>query len=110
MQTPYLGRVTPHMTVFDMEGKKVGTISQVYRFADTAVPAGHSGFANTPSAEHSSSVMEVKTGLFGMGQHLYIPTDAIDDGLEDSVFISKPREEFERLGWHEKPPGLDESD
>jgi len=110
MQTPYLGRVTPHMTVFDMAGKKVGTISHVYRFADTPVPAGQSGFESAAAGGPSNSVMEVKTGLFGLGPHLYIPTDAIDDGLEDSVFISKPREEFERMGWHEKPPGLDDSE
>jgi hypothetical protein len=107
MQMPYLGRVTPHMTVFDMAGKKVGTISHVYRFADSAVPAGHSGFES--AGRPGDSVMEVKTGIFGVGPRLYIPTDAIDDGLEDSVFISRPREEFERMGWSEKPAGLDDS-
>jgi len=101
MQSTYLGRVAPGMTVYDMGGEKVGTIAQVFRYTD---PTGHAGGANTSSTRTTpDEVMEVKTGLFGFGQHFYIPTDAIDDGLETSIFVSKPREEFERLGWHEKP-------
>jgi len=101
-KTPYLGRVAPGMSVCDIAGKKVGTIVQVHDIGD-APPA-------TAAAPVRSQVMEIKTGLLGLGPHLYIPASAIDDGLEDSVFLSQPQEEFERLGWHEKPPALSESE
>jgi hypothetical protein len=101
MQTTYLGRVAPGMTVYDMAGEKIGTIARVFRYTD---PTGHAGGAVSSSARTTpDEVMEVKTGFFGLGHHFYIPTDAIDDGLESSIFLSKPREEFERLGWDEKP-------
>jgi hypothetical protein len=89
------------MSVCDTSGKKVGTIVQVHHIGD-APPA----MAAAPVPHNQ--VMEVKTGLLGLGPHLDIPTSAIDDGLEDSVFLSQPQEEFERLGWHDKPPALSE--
>jgi hypothetical protein len=104
-KTPYLGRVAPGMSVCDIVGKKVGTIVQLHRIGD-APPATAAGGA-TPVPHNQ--VMEIKTGLLGLGPHLYIPTSAIDDGVEDSVFLSQPQDEFERLGWHEKPPVLTES-
>ena len=101
MQSTYLGRVAPGMTVYDMAGEKIGTIARVFRYTD---PTGHAGGAGPSSPSTTpDEVMEVKTGLFGLGHHFYIPTDAIDDGLESAIFVSKPREEFERLGWHEQP-------
>jgi hypothetical protein len=104
-KTPYLGRVAPGMSVCDIVGKKVGTIVQLHRIGD-APPAAAAGGA-TPVPHNQ--VMEIKTGLLGLGPHLYIPTSAIDDGVEDSVFLWQPQDEFERLGWHEKPPVLTES-
>jgi hypothetical protein len=92
------------MSVCDTAGKKVGTIVQVHHIGD-APPATAGGVAPVPHDQ----VMEIKTGFLGLGPHLYIPTTAIDDGLENSVFLSQPQEEFERLGWHEKPPALSES-
>jgi hypothetical protein len=104
-KTPYLGRVAPGMSVCDTAGKKIGTIVQVHNIGDAPPATPAAGAAALPH----NQVMEIKTGLLGLGPHLYIPTSAIDDGLEDSVFLSQPKEEFERLGWHEKPPALSES-
>jgi len=105
-KTPYLGRVAPGMTVCDTAGKKVGTIVQVHHIEDAPPATAAAGAAAVPR----NQVMEVKTGLLGLGPHLYIPTSAIDDGLEDSVVLSQPQDEFERLGWHEKPRALSESE
>jgi hypothetical protein len=52
--------------------------------------------------------MEVKTGFLGLGSHLYIPLSAVQDTLNDCVFLSERKGEFDRLGWHEKPANLDE--
>jgi hypothetical protein len=86
------------MIVLDTSGKKVGTIIDAYRTVNP-IPATTLGGAKHPL---HNEVIEIKTGPFGFGPHLYIPTSAIDDGREDSVFLSKAREEFESLGWREE--------
>jgi hypothetical protein len=52
--------------------------------------------------------MEVKTGLLGLGAHLFIPLSTIQETLNDCVFVARPKEEFESLGWDDKPAYLDE--
>ena len=109
MSERYLGRLKPGLEVCDVSGEKVGTIARVYRYADALVGAGDSG-ATVPAAEPPShdEIIEVKTGLFGLGSHLYIPIGAIQDMLQESVFLSEPKSAFDRLGWHDKPAHLDE--
>ena len=51
-------------------------------------------------------ILEVKSGLFGLGKHYYIPLSAIQEVLTDSVFLTKSREAFEELGYTEKPAHL----
>jgi hypothetical protein len=108
MQEQDLGRLKPDMDVCDLSGDKVGTISRVYRHADGAVGAGGAEATAPPRELPRDEVMEVKTGFLGLGSHLYIPLSAVQDTLEDCVFVSKPKEEFEGLGWHDKPAYLDE--
>ena len=113
MQERHLGRLRPDMDVCDVAGEKVGMIARVYRYADAAVADGGPAIPAIPAATGSErppydEVIEVKTGFLGLGSHLYIPISAIQDALADSIFLSKSRGEFEALGWHEKPPYLDE--
>jgi hypothetical protein len=94
------------MNVCDMGGEKVGTIAHIYRSAEAAVGAhATAGAGERPSDD---GVLEVKTGLLGLGARLYIPLSAVHDTLEDCVFVAKTKEEFEHLGWYEKPAHLDE--
>src|SRR5574341_572023 len=73
MQKPYLGRVTPNMKVCDIAGNNIGTIAHIYRYADAAVAAGDAGTAASGSGQMPhDSLMEIKTGVFGLGPHLYI--------------------------------------
>ncbi len=51
-------------------------------------------------------ILEVKTGLLGLGKHLYVPMSAVQEVLPESVFLSRPKEEFESLGYYEKPAQL----
>ena len=111
MPERYLGQLKPDMEVCDLTGEKVGTISHIYRHAEAAVSAD--GGATPPAAEpatptYDDEVIEVKTGFLGLGSHLYIPIDAVQDVLTESVFLSKPKEAFEQLGWHDKPQHLDQ--
>ena len=106
MQEPYLGRLRPDMDVCDMAGEKVGTIAHVYRSA--AVVVGASPRAGAGEQLPYEAVIEVKSGFLGLGSHLYIPLSAVQDTLGDCVFLSRPKYEFERLGWYDKPAHLDE--
>jgi len=99
-----LSHMKPDMDVCDVTGDKVGHIAHVYRYAE--IPIGAGGAANPAVIEGrppDDGVIEVKTGFLGLGSHLYIPFRAIQETLSDSVFVSKSKEEFERLGWHDKP-------
>jgi hypothetical protein len=109
MSERYLGRLRPGMDVCDVAGDKVGTISHVYRHADAVVGAGGSS-TTVPSAEPPTrdEIIEVKTGFLGLGHHYYIPVSAIQDALEESVFLAEPKSAFDRLGWHNRPDYLDE--
>jgi hypothetical protein len=101
MQERYLGQLESGGDVCDINGDKVGTVAHVHRYADALVGAGGAGAA--PPEE----ILEVKTGFLGLGSHLYIPLSAIGDVIKDCVYISKSKDEFEALGWHDKPAHLD---
>ena len=106
MPERYLGQLKPDMDVCDVAGDKVGTLAHVHRSPDTAVGAeSPAAPAGQPAPEE---ILEVKTGLLGLGSHYYIPLSAVQEVLADSVFVSKPKEEFESSGWREKPPYLDQ--
>jgi hypothetical protein len=108
MQERHLGRLIPGMDVCDIGGDKVGTISHVYRYAEAGVSTTGLGASTSPEGPPTDEeVLEVKTGFLGLGSHLYIPLSAIQETLNDCVFVSKSKDEFESLGWHEKPSYLD---
>jgi hypothetical protein len=102
-QNTFFGRVAPGMKVYDMSGAKIGDISRVYRHAVSADSSSGSTTANA-----NDDLIEVRTGWFGLGPHYYIPTSVIDDGLEESIFISKERDDLDKLGWNVKPPEIDD--
>ena len=97
MEERYIGRILPGQDLCDVNGDKVGTVGHVYREDVSMMGTG------TPAHEE---VIEVKTGLFGLGEKLYVPVSAVDDTTENAVFVAKPRDEFEDT-WHHKPEYLD---
>jgi hypothetical protein len=103
MQGQYLGQLVPDMDVCDSHGDKVGTVARVCRY-DLAAVGNAPGASQLPHEE----VLEVKTGFLGLGHHFYIPLSAIRDVTQGCVLLSRSREEFEQLGWAEKPAYLDE--
>jgi hypothetical protein len=94
----YLGRITPGMDVCDVTGEKVGSIAHIYRFDQGTEVTNESTPART-----GDEFIEVKTGFLGLGKHYYIPMEAVQEVLTDSIFVSKPRESFGELGYEEKP-------
>ncbi len=72
MQERYLGRIQPDMEVSDIHGNKVGTVSRVYRYEATA-----SGAVDASATAPGDEIVEVKTGLLGLGAHYYVPLSAV---------------------------------
>ena len=101
MQERYLGRVEPEMDVCDINGDKIGTVSHVYRHELAAV-------GNAAPAPAREELLEIKTGLLGLGKHIFVPMSAIEDVTEGCVFLSKSKDDFDSMGWYDKPSYLDE--
>lgn len=95
----YLGRLEPGMDVCDVDGNKFGSVSRVYRNALVGVSGD-----SAPREE----ILEVKTGLLGLGKHEYIPFSAIQDVTSGCVFINQPKEQLDDQGWETRPDYLDE--
>ena len=103
----YVGRLEPGMDVCDADGNKFGSVGRVYRYATMMATAG-SGDPDRGQTPPGEEILEVKTGLFGMGKHLYIPFIAIQDVTSSCVFINQPKDQVEQQGWDVKPDYLDE--
>jgi hypothetical protein len=89
------------MDVCDVGGDKVGSIAAVHHVSEPPDPV---------PATMPDDILEVKTGLLGLGKRLYVPMNAVQEVLPASVFLSRPKEEFESLGYYEKPPQLSKPD
>ena len=107
MQERYIGRLEPGMDVCDIDGEKIGTIGHVYRHAYSSVGDTGNTAGNVATAP-GEDIIEVKTGLFGLGKHYYTPFSAIHDVTSGCVFINKRRDDIDGLAWDVKPDYLEE--
>ena len=73
-------QIAPGIDVCDVSGEKVGTVARV------------------------GDIVEVKTGLFGLGKHLYVPPGAIDGVTDAGVILKHGKHEFHNYGL-DAPPG-----
>src|SRR5262245_20341313 len=64
MDEAQLRLIQPGMDVDDVNGEEIGTVTHVHW--EEAAPLGE-------------GVLEVKTGLFGLGKHLRIPMSAVEE-------------------------------
>jgi hypothetical protein len=78
-------KIASGMDVCDVSGEKVGTVAHVYR-----------------------EVVEVKTGPFGFGKHLYVPPNAVDGVTEAGVILRHTKHEFHDFGLDARPDRLTE--
>jgi len=101
-EEPTLGQLTPGLSVSDRDGNKLGTVERVYRRDPARTPPD-----DIQASTISDEVVEVKTGLFGLGKHLYVPMRAVETVTEEGVFLDRPREEIEHAEWTSPPPQLD---
>lgn len=100
-----MSRIEHGMDVCDVDGHKIGSVVRIYQVdadGSATVAAGTTGDALLGS----NDVMEVKTGFFGLGKHLFIPRSAVHDVAEKCVFLSVRKNEMDHQGWDKKPAGL----
>ena len=82
-------RVMPGLEVFDSEGSKVGTVTHLHE--------------TVGSTERTvDGTFEVKTGLFGLGKHYFVPFRAIAEVTTGGVFLKRSRADFDALGWGDR--------
>ena|SRR5258708_778701 len=100
----YLGRLEPGMDVCDVDGNKFGTIERAYRHE-----FGPGGDAQTSAIGTMTreDILQVKTGLLGLGKHYYVPFNAIQDVTSGCVFIDQSKDHIDEMGWDVKPDYLD---
>ena len=72
-------QITPGMDVCDVSGEKVGTVARV------------------------GDIVEVKTGLFGLGTHLYVPPSEVDGVTDAGVILKHAKHEFHGVGLDARP-------
>ncbi len=68
MTMPVPGRILPGMDVCDVGGDKVGSVAAIHHVGEVPDPA---------PASLPDDILEVKTGLLGLGKHLYVPVSAV---------------------------------
>jgi hypothetical protein len=90
---PQLGHITTAMEVCDIEGEKIGSVARLYRRnlndGDPATQSDH------------PEILEVSTGPFGWGKHLYIPIEAVQDATQQTLFLARSKRDLDQ-SWRKK--------
>jgi hypothetical protein len=100
MEEQRLDRLHPGLPVSDVRGDRIGTLAHVYGRVAEKDARGPSG------TTMSEKVVEVRTGLLGLGRHLYVPAQAIETVTDDQVILDRPREDLDAPDWSSRPPDL----
>ena len=101
MTGPISRPIVSGMDICDVGGDKIGNVAVFHRVVTLPDPA---------AASAPEETLEVKTGLLGLGKRLYVPMSAVQEVLTESIFLTRPKEEFESLGYYEKPAHLSQVD
>ena len=81
-------QIAQGMDVCDVSGEKVGTVARVHH----------------PAA--AGEIIEVKTGLLGLGAHLYVQPGEIDAVTEAGLILKRAKHEFHDAGLDARPDNL----
>ena len=93
MSTQFDGQIIAGQKVRDMDGNMLGKVAHIYREDVNATES------------EQDAVMEVTKGLFGLGQHLYIPVSAVSEATDKEVQLGQVAE-YASLQWRAKPEHL----
>ena len=94
MEERKLERLHPGLPVSDVQGAKIGTVAHVYQ-EERDLSATAPIVAEGTPAPPGEKVIEVKTGVLGLGKHLFIPAREIETITDDQVILDRSREEVE---------------
>jgi hypothetical protein len=75
------------MDVCDSRGGRLGSVARVYRYDTPDEPVAQPGAAASTDAGYDE-IIEVKTGMLGLGKRLYVPFGNIQEVISDSVFLA----------------------
>jgi len=98
MTTNYADQVIDGMDVFDVNGEKIGTISEVYDASSTGSRTSTSG----------GGYLRVPTGFLGLGREHHIPFSTIRSIKGDRINLGIAKEDLDDLGYGESPTELDD--
>ena len=107
MHDEYFGKLTSDMHVCDVLGNKIGSLTRVYRDEASILQMAGADAVVAERRAEQAGIMEVKTGLLGLGPHLYVPVANIREVVDDSVFLEQSKEDVQRDCRH-KPDFLDQ--
>ena len=80
--------IAPGMGVCDVSGEKVGTVARIHRPIE------------------APEIVEVKTGPFGLGKHLYVPAEEVDGVTDAGLILKHPKQAFHEVGLDARPDDL----
>jgi len=105
----YLGRIQSGMDVCDSRGSRLGSVARVYRYDMAEQPAATVGGGPPANvqADAYDEIIEVKTGMLGLGKRLYVPFSNIQEVITDSVFLSVGGFDSDLEPFKRKPEHLD---
>jgi hypothetical protein len=94
------------MDVCDARGGRLGSVARVYRYDTFDEPIAQPSEATTAVASYDE-VIEVKTGMLGLGKRLYVPFSTIQEVISDSVFLAVGGLDADLVPFKHKPEYLD---
>jgi hypothetical protein len=94
-----LRHIVPGMPVRDADGEKIGTVAHLHQRVGAGGPASDA-VANT--------ILEIKTGLLGRGERLYVPFGAVGRLSQTSLFLTSSRRAIadQHPEWRTRPADL----
>jgi hypothetical protein len=91
------------MDVCDSKGSRIGSVARIFRYdagnSDSRVGGG--------LVTARDEILEVKTGLFGLGRRFYMPLEIIQEVAGDSIFLAIESFQDDMRGFEAKPDYLD---
>jgi hypothetical protein len=89
-------RIREGMDVEDADGDSIGTVDKVYQ--PVSAPSTTANWT-----EPATAYLKVKTGLFGLGGHWYIPASAVRDLTGNRIILRDDKSHLSEKGWDERP-------
>ena len=100
MATNYANQVTDGMDVYDANGDKIGSVSEVYDANQTGGRTSASG----------GGYLRVPTGFLGLGREHHIPFSAVRSVEGDRINLGVSKEDLDNLGYGETPTTIGDGD